>query len=86
MSSAPLGLAAWGVGERLGGCWRDVRFLHRSIADYYYSGRLAIITLISRWVHVQCIHDDRDCEGVWGYLTWPTSQVVARGELIPLRI
>lgn len=49
-------------------------------------GRLAIITLISRCIHVQCIHDDRDCEGVWGYLTWPTSQVVARGELIPLRI
>lgn len=31
-------------------------------------------------------HDDRDCEGILGYLTRPTLQVVARGELIPLRI
>lgn len=81
MSSA-FGVGCLGSGGRLGGCWRDARLLHRSIADYYYFGRLAVITLISHWVHVQCIHDDRDCEGVWGYLTRPTLQVVARGELI----
>lgn len=69
-------------GDMVGNC--DIA--HSSICQFCF-GRLAIITLISRWVHAPCIHDDRESvRGIWGYLTRPTSQVVARGELIPLRI
>lgn len=64
---------------------RGCELSRRSIADFLDFGQLVIITLISRWVHVPCI-TTIESEGGWGYLTRPTLQVVARGELIPLRI
>lgn len=45
----------------VGSC--DVR--HSQRCRLFCFGRLAIITLISRWVHVQCI-TTIECEGVFG--------------------
>ena len=41
----------WGTGGPLGGC----EISYRSITEFLDFARLAIITLISRWVHVPCI-------------------------------